>query len=196
MEFSISHDLHRLTKDVNRLHGKLKQAAVRGINRGAQSVKVASSKAIKERTGLKASTIKKRLIIKRARVNDLSASIDASTGRVFNLITSLPQSQRRPGYFNARVGRGKRRRYRANGVKANAWNQRAVYPGTFIVKTKRGVLVAKRASKRRTPLIFVKGPSIRGSFQSNYVQAAMRSKAAEAVIKNVRHEIQRAIHHT
>ncbi len=185
-------DLNRLSRDLKKIQWSFPVATRQAVNRTLISVKSTAIKSIANETGLKQKTIRSRMIERRAKGKDLTASIDAKLGRAYNLITSVTKSQRKPGYFSRKLKSGKRKGQRASaGVRARAWRKNRVYRGTFIIQSDRGPLVVSRrdSSRRRGWAKFIHGPSIRNTFRKEHNIALMRNRVAERLPI----ELQRAI---
>jgi len=166
------HDLKKLERDLGSISKKVLPVAIpQAINRTLNSTATKAVKLISTETGIKQKTVREKLQKFKAFRNRWTAKIDAREGRAHNLIASVTQSQRRPGFFNKRLKNG---RYKSPGVKSRAWNKQRVYKHTFIVNTRRGPLVAAREGAARKPLKFIKGPSIRREFDKERTTQEMR----------------------
>jgi hypothetical protein len=183
----ITHDLGRLEKDLGRLASKvLPKAVPPAINRVTKSTRTAAVRHIAQTTGVKNRDVAERMDTKLARRNDLTAYIDASRSRTFNLVRFVTPSQAKEGergspqFFRKRA-RGKSRGYLRRGVKAKAWRTPRVYPGTFIAQGRSGnVLVFKRTGSRRNSKIeAVHGPSVRNEFNRATTRRVMTTRANE-----------------
>ena len=120
----------------------LPQATATALNRVANTVKSRASKDISVRTGLKVSSVRRRVVItKRASKSDPRAVIEI-TGRPLNLV-EFASGKRTP-----RSPRG--------GITARAWGRRRKYPGVFLARMPNGQVIAVKRSapgKTRSKLI-------------------------------------------
>jgi hypothetical protein len=108
-------------------------AIARATNRVANTVKSRTAVDIAEATGLKPSSVRRKIVFtKRATKADPSAVLEIS-GRPFNLVefVSGSKSPRRP--------RG--------GVTANAWGRSRKYPGVFLARMPNGQVIAVQRSR-------------------------------------------------
>jgi len=117
-------------------------AIARAVNRVSNTIKSRSAKDISEATGLKQSSVRRRIVLrKRATKADPSAVLEIS-GKPFNLVESVSGSK------EPRSPRG--------GVTANAWGRRRKYPGVFLARMPNGQVIAvqrSRAGRERKKLI-------------------------------------------
>jgi minor tail protein Z (GPZ) len=108
-------------------------ALARAVNRVSNTIKSRSAKDISEATGLKQSSVRRRIkFVRRATKSDPSAVLEMS-GKPFNLVEFVSGSKepRRP--------RG--------GVTANAWGRRRKYPGVFLARMPNGQVIAVQRSR-------------------------------------------------
>lgn len=109
-------------------------ALARAVNRVSNTVKSRSAEDIAEATGLKPSSVRRRIIFtKRATKADPSAVLEIS-GKPFNLVEFVSGSKDQP-----RRPRG--------GVTANAWGNRRKYPGVFLARMPNGQVIAVQRSR-------------------------------------------------
>jgi hypothetical protein len=185
MELSLSSDIKRLSYNLNKIKSSaIPQATTQALNKTAKGVQSDLTKMLSKVTGIKQQTVRQDLKVTKANKIGQTAKVDSSKGRAKNLINFVSNAHKKPNHFNAKLGKGKSRRYRAKGVKANAWRSRKTYDGTFIGTGKNGAtLVFKRDSgTTRTgkgKLKSISGPSIRQEFQRQYTKAFMQSKARQ-----------------
>jgi len=120
------------------------------------------------------------------------ATVDASEAKTVNLIKFVTRATRKVNYFNKRIGKGKKRRYKAKGVIANTGGGRKVYKGTFIAPDSNGELkVFKRKGKARDKIYQVSGSRPGKYFRKPETHAFMR-KVAE---KHFPVEVKRKLNH-
>lgn len=170
-------------------------ALARAINRVSNTIKSRSAKDIAEATGLKPSSVRRRIVFrKRATKSDPSAVLEMS-GSPFNLVEFVS------GAKEPRSPRG--------GVTAKAWGRRRKYPGVFLARMPNGQVIAVQRSapgRARTKLIRQgrwagKSPHVEAVFgagiareAANPVLAYEREKTyAERMPIELSHEIDFAI---
>lgn len=108
-------------------------ALARAVNRVSNTIKSRSAKDISDATGLKQSSIRRRIkFVKRATKTDPSAVLEMS-GKPFNLVEFVSGSK------EPRSPRG--------GITANAWGRRRKYPGVFLQRMPNGQVIAVQRSK-------------------------------------------------
>jgi hypothetical protein len=191
MQISLSSDIKRLSYDLNKIKASaIPKATTQALNKTVKGVQSDLTKMLSKVTGINQQTVRADLKITNANKVTQTAKVDSSEGRAKNLINFVSKAHKKPNHFNKKLGKGKRRRYRAKGVTANAWRSRKTYDGTFIGTGKNGAtLVFKRASgTTRTgkgKLKSVSGPSIRQEFQRQYTKAFMQSKARQRFSKEM-----------
>lgn len=157
------------------------RALARAINRVANTVKSVSAKAISDATGLKQSSVRRRIVFrKRATIADPTALLDIS-GRPLNLVEFVSGSKSEP-----RRARG--------GLTANAWGNRRKYPGVFLARMSNGQVIAVQrsaAGRARTKLIASgrwkgKSPHIEAVFGPGVAREAAQPALARARSETVR----------
>lgn len=108
-------------------------ALARAVNRVSNTVKSRSAKDIAEATGLKQSSVRRRIVFRRrATKSNPSAALEIS-GQPFNLVEFVSGSK------EPRSPRG--------GVTANAWGRRRKYPGVFLARMPNGQVIAVQRSR-------------------------------------------------
>lgn len=191
MQISFSSDIKRLSHNLNKIKASaIPTATTQALNKTARGVKSDLTKMLSKVTGIKQKDVRADLKLTTATKARQIAKVDSSEGRAKNLINFVSNAHKKPNHFNAKLGKGKRRRYRAAGVKARAWRNSKTYNGAFIGTGKNGAtLVFKRAGgTTRTGkgrLKSVSGPSIRQEFQRQYTKAFMQAKARQRFIKEM-----------
>jgi len=170
-------------------------AAARAVNRVAATVRSRASKDISEATGLKVSSVRRRVVIrKRASKADPVAVVEI-TGKPFNLIESVRGSKQ------PRSPRG--------GVTAQAWGRRRKHPGVFLARMPNGHVIAVQrspAGRTRDKLIKTgpwkgKSPHIEAVWGAGIVREAAQpllAKRREETVKErlpieLKHEIRHAV---
>lgn len=135
------------------------------INRTLTQVKKTATDQIAGETGLKKTTIRGKLLQRRASNKRLSGMVDATPGRAYNLITQVSKSDRNPKVIR-----------RQGGVASSAWGKKRIYKKTFIVPTRKGDVVATR-SRSQGGLKWVYGSSIRGEFRRDRTLNKLKATA-------------------
>ena len=182
-------DLNRLTKDLKKIQKEFPAATRQAVNKTLTSVTSTAVKHVSSETGIKQKDVRKKLIISRARGNGLSAYIDATPGRAFNLIANVNKDKRKPNAFRGKLKSGKRKgQSRFLGVRAKAWNKTKTYKGTFIINTRNGPIVASRKGSQRSgrgKFKWIVGPSMRQEFTRAALHKALRAKVRESLPKEL-----------
>jgi hypothetical protein len=169
------------TKDIERAIGnfnKAKPAAIsRSLNRAATSARAFMAREVSKDMKLKVGTVKERIEIRKANARSLNAELSASMKRIplIDFGAKGPKPSR---------GRGR-------GVTARTQTRR--YPHAFIatVGSGRHEGVFQRKTVKRSPRAELFGPSI-GFIFGKHLPAGMK-KAETELIKNLEHEISRAL---
>jgi hypothetical protein len=185
MEISLKSDIKRLSYDLNKIKSSaIPQATTQALNKTVKGVQSDLTKMLSKVTGINQNIVRDDLKITKANKVSQTAKVDSSKGRAKNLINFVSKVHKKPNHFNEKVGKGKRRRYRAKGVKANAWRNLKTYNSTFIGTGKNGATLVFKRGKGTTKydkgrLESISGPSIRQEFQRQYTKAFMQSKAKQ-----------------
>lgn len=191
MQLSFESDIKRLSHDLNKIKASaIPKATTQALNKTVKGVQSDLTKMLSKVTGIKQKDVRADLKVTTATKARQIAKVDSRTGRAKNLINFVTNSHKRPNHFNAKLGKGKSRRYRAKGVKARAWRNSKTYSGTFIGTGKNGAtLVFKRASGitriGKGKLKSISGPSIRQEFQRQRTKAFMQAKARQRFTKEM-----------
>lgn len=184
--FRVDADINAARAKLNRLkEATQNRVIVQAVNRTATTVRGRVIKKLSEETGTQQKIIRDKVTLQKAFIgkkgarNRYYATVTASR-HTTNLIEYVKPSQRKPNYFNARLGKGKNRRYRAPGVKAKVWGKEQTYKGTFIGTSGSGALkVYARTGSERGKLKLISGPSLRNVFRKPVSHQFMRAVAAE-----------------
>lgn len=166
-------------------------ACARALNRVANTVKTRAARDISKATGLKVSSVKRRIVFrKRASKADLTVVLEVS-GKPLNLVETVAGARSEPR--SPRVG-----------VTAKAWGVRRKYPGVFLARMPNGQVIAVRrsdAGKRgkkirsgrwanRSPHIeSVWGPGIARTAAQPALEAARREVVRERFPIELQHEL-------
>ena len=151
---------------------------MRALNRAVATTKTNVSRAVSKDMGLKVGTVKKAMIVTKAKLNQLSASIAASLKRVplIDFGAKGPEPSR---------GRGR-------GVTAKTGGARKRYPHAFITSVGSGHRgVFERRGDTRLPIRELRGPSIGLVFQKHRDEG--KKVARTAYLKELTHQIRRAM---
>jgi hypothetical protein len=193
MQISFESDIKRLSHDLHRIKASaIPTATSQALNKTIKGVRSDLTKMLSKVTGIIQKDVRSELKVTTATKAQQVAKVDSRTGRAKNLINFVSKSHRKAGYFNAKLGKGKRRRYRATGVKAKAWNNRKTYDGSFIGTGKNGAtLVFTRDGSATTrtgkgKLKSLRGPSIRQEFKRQYTQAFIKSQSTTRFHKEMK----------
>jgi hypothetical protein len=163
LQFDVRADIREATKFLTDVQRQVIPAATaRALDRTASNAKTVAVKTIVTETGLPTSLVRDRLTIRGANRNRLEATLTANPAAP-NLIR-----------FNARQTK--------QGVSANAWRKRRVYPGTFIAN--QGRTVFKRVGKNRLPIKPIHGPSVPRTFIQREAQRAIEAIIAGRFVVN------------
>ncbi len=168
MQFDVRADISQAVQFLNDLQRQIIPAATaRALDRTATNARTEAIKTIREETGLPTTLIRDRLQIRGATRDRLVATITA--------LKAAPNLAR----FQARQTK--------QGVSANAWRKRRVYPKTFLGNA--GRTVFKRIGKARLPIAPVYGPSVPRTFLQKRAQQAIE----RAVESRFQHNFEDAI---
>ena len=153
-------------------------ALARAVNRVGNTIKSRSAKDLSEATGLKQSSIRRRIkFVRKATKADPSAVLEMS-GMPFNLVEFVS------GAKEPRSPRG--------GVTANAWGKRRKYPGVFLARMPNGQVIAvqRSAPGRTRSKLISKG---RWAGKSPHIEAVygagIAREAANPVISDQRQKV-------
>lgn len=162
------------SKDVQRTIGSIPgkiliPATIRALNKVAVNVRVAASRAIRERRGLPAAAVNKTMTVQRASRATLVSRLTVS-GRPIDL-KNYGARQTSKG-VTVTVTRG----------------QRKLIPSAFIVASRSGQ-VFTREGKSRLPITKMVGPSIPSTFVQEQVKLAWLTVAKDAMVKRSAEEL-------
>lgn len=184
LAFRVDADVSRALKRISNMKTAVRERiTVQAINKTGTTVRSRVVKDIAAKTGSKQKTVREKIALvkafRRSTGKRMFATVVASR-HVTNLIEYVRPSQRKPNYFNAKVGKGKSKRYRSPGVVATAWGQQKTYKGTFIGRNGAGQMrVYRRTSRARDKITLVSGPSFQATFQKAETHELMRRIARE-----------------
>lgn len=177
---SVSFNLESVAKQLGIvMESRLAVAVKNGINRTANSEKVALARAVASDMGVKVTTVKDEIKVRLASVNDLRATVSSTGTRLplieFNAKGPVPSRGQGRG-VTYRIGAGGRRRL----------------PHAFIATMRSGHAgVFQRRGTKRLPINEAFGPSIAHVFSKQIPIGEARRE--EVLVKNVQHEIEFAL---
>ncbi len=168
-------DLGELKRELETMGREAPAIMARSLNRAQTAGQTATVRAVAQDTGLAQKYVKREIRVDRATRSQPVAVVEVAGRRIPLIAFSArgPEPSR---------GRGK-------GVSYRLPTGRGRVPDAFIatmVSGHRGVF--KRKSRRRLPIVELFGPSIPKVFEK-YLPTTFRPAAEEALIKNLRHEI-------
>jgi len=160
LSVSVKFDTKTLTRGLNGIQKKaIPKATKMALNRTAANVKSIAVKEVSKKTGLKSSLVRKHISITKAKNNQLTARVRATTGRL-----NLRE-------FGARQTR--------KGVTAKIKGVKQIIHGAFIINGFAGGRVFKRSSKKRLPIKQATAPGVTWGFIQPLVDSVMKNTAKE-----------------
>lgn len=183
--FRVDSNIADVTKYLNQVQRDLRpKAIVPALNKTASKVKTEIVRKLAKEQKINQKPLNKQIKITKAHKATKKtqarnyAVVDASEAKTINLINFVSRNTRKINYFNKRIGRGKKRRYKAEGVIANTGKGRKVYKGTFIATDRNGELkVFKRKGKARDKIYMVSGARPEKYFRKPETHSFMRKVA-------------------
>ena len=163
-------DIKEATKYLKAWERKvIPRATNRALNTTARNVHTTIKRFIARITGLKVGFVGKGITIHKSSFATLRASI-VGRGRAVNLRRFVSPAKLAIGGFRKQLG-----------VKANAWRNPRIYKGTFIISgaTHGRLIVVRRTTRNRKPLVGVYGPSIRNEMHRPPATRLMVTTAIE-----------------
>ena len=162
------------SKDVQRAIGSIPgkiliPATIRALNKVAVNVRVAASRAIRERRGLPAAAVNKTMTVQRASRATLVSRLIVS-GRPIDLKNYKARQSSRGVTVSVTKG------------------ERKLIEGAFIVESRSGQ-VFTREGKKRLPIRKMVGPSIPSTFLQEQVRLAWLAVAKDALVKRSAEEL-------
>jgi hypothetical protein len=174
-DLSIKIDTRRVDELLRTLPDTLaRKALVRALNKAAENVRVAASKAIREKRSLSAKTVRDAFSLVRANPSKLVATIKV-TGNPVPLTEYKARHARRLG-VSVMVTPGQRKRVRHAGNKA-------------FISAKLGGHVFAREGTERLPIKKLFGPSLPSTMLNAEVRQAWEATAQEAIVKRAAEEV-------
>ena len=189
IELQVKDDIAKLQKKYAHLGNVVTKAANRSLNRTATAVQTLAVREISKATNIKpARKVKEVFSIVKSNFSTLTAIVKARR-KPLNMIEFVALSKRRVGAFDKQAG-----------VVTKAWGRTLVRRGTFIARGKNSgkLLVVRIRSggagpRGGTGVKAVPGPSIPMSFLRKEIQKAVVAHGRKVFIKNMTHELNRAI---
>lgn len=174
-DLSIQIDTRRVDELLRTLPDKYaRPALVRALNKAAENVRVAASKAIREKRSLSAKTVRDAFSLDRANPSKLVATIKV-TGKPVPLKEYKARQAKRLG-VSVMVTPGARKRINYNGNKA-------------FISDRMGGHVFAREGKERLPIKQLFGPSLPSTMLNAEVRKAWEATAQDAMIKRTTEEV-------
>lgn len=163
-------------------------AAARAVNRVANTVRSRASKDISQATGLKVSSVRRRVVIRRRATKADPRAVIEITGKPLNLVEF--------------VSGAKRPRSPRGGVTARPWGARRKFPGVFLARMPNGQVIAvkrsaagKAGKKIRKGRWAGKSPHIEAVFGAGIVREAAQPKLEQARAEVVRERLPIELRH-
>jgi len=151
VEISVKSRLDEIIRDLDAHPETVRKAAAMALNRVAPTARSRAVKKINAETGLRQSSIRKRITLTKAR--DYLLQVKLTAQRHAPNIASYGGVQTKQG------------------VRSRAWRKSRVYPRTFILPGTR--IAVARKTKARYPLKAIYGPSLPNAFVTRVVTEEM-----------------------
>ena len=198
--FSIKHDLGALARDLQDMGAKAPAILARSLNRAATAGKTAMTRAIVQDTGIASKYVGRQIILFKANWIQQVTALEI-TGARLPLIAFKAKQTKKGVSYNLGRGRTMLKGGFIRNVKARRSYEIAAgeaFIGPSMMHT--GVFVRKGPSRSRKglpahspglPIREPLGPSLTNVF-AKYVEPIFRPATLAALMKNLRHEIDRA----
>jgi hypothetical protein len=181
LEFSVKHDVEATKRKFRGLlsPAQITRITTQALNKVGTTIRADFVRKTSRTTGIKQKLIREQLTVLKAKRDRLRWRLGADRAKAINLIEFVAPNRRNIEFFRKRTQRktafGTGRGYKWRGVQANAWREKKIYRGTFVIKDKKGRMqVYKRTSDERTRITPVSGPSVKQLFKSPTYQQSAR----------------------
>lgn len=174
LDVSVDWRMAEVQRLASRLSSKrLHQSLSVAVNGAARSVRSKSASLIAKESGLRKKDVTPALMIRPySKPSTLSATVRGS-GAPLPLIRFKAKQQKK-------------------GVKASAWGNAKLYPGTFIATMKSGHTgVFARTSRKRLPIKELWGPGIAKTMADDAVSRVLEDYGRERLLANVSRQLDR-----
>lgn len=156
MEISVEGSVNEIIRSLDAHPATVAKATTMALNKTASRVQTRAIRAIRDRTGLKSSSVRRRMKIVKAYGSRLLVSIRA-----------LPYAPNVASYGGKQV---------KEGVRHRAWQRTQIAKGAFLIH---GRTAMTRVGKSRLPIKPLYGPSLPKNFGATEIENAMNKTVRE-----------------